>query len=33
MWTSPDKKDLSKKTYIQKVEGKDMAVAAGYIVK
>jgi len=33
MWTSPDKKDLPKKTYIQKVEGKDMAVAAGYIVK
>jgi len=33
MWTSPDKKDLPKKTYVMKVEGQDMAVAAGYVVK
>ncbi len=33
MWTSPDKKDFPKKTYVMKVEGQDMAVAAGYVVK
>lgn len=33
MWTSPDKKDFPKKTYVQRVEGKDMGVAAGIIVK
>ncbi len=33
MWTSPDKKEYPKKTYILRVKGKDLAVAAGYIVK
>ncbi len=33
MWTSPEKKEYPKKTYVLRIEGKDMAVAAGYIVK
>lgn len=33
MWVSPDKKEFQKKTYVQRVEGQDMAVCAGYIIK
>jgi cytochrome c len=30
MWTSPDNKDYAKKTYVLRIEGKELAVAAGY---
>jgi signal transduction histidine kinase len=30
MWVSPDKKEFPKKTYVMKVEGKELAVAAGF---
>ena len=30
MWTSPDNKEFAKRTYVLRVEGKEMAVAAGY---
>jgi signal transduction histidine kinase len=33
MWMSPEKKEFAKKTYVIKVKGKDLAVAAGYVVK
>ena len=33
MWMSPEKKDLAKKTYVLRVEGQDLAVAAGTLVK
>ena len=33
MWVSPEKKEFQKKTYVQRVEGQDMAVCAGYIIK
>lgn len=33
MWSSPDKKEFPKKTYVKRVEGKDLAVAAGYVIK
>jgi cytochrome c len=30
MWTSPDNQEFKKRTYVLRVEGKDLAVAAGY---
>ncbi len=33
MWKSPDKKDFPKRTYIMRIEGQDLAVAAGYVIK
>ena len=30
MWTSPENKEFAKKTYVLRVEGKELAVAAGY---
>lgn len=33
MWVSPDKKEFSKKAFVLRIEGQDLAVTAGYVVK